>query len=235
MSPIWDTKVMVINEIFYSLQGEGFLSGVPSVFVRLAGCPLQCRWCDTKYAWDEGAGEDYTISDIVKTVQQWHCKFIVITGGEPMINPALGQLVRQLKAAGKHITIETAGIAYIPELPCDLMSISPKLSNSAADESQASAGHENSRLDIAVLQELIDNYEYQLKFVVDSQDDLPEIQQTIEKIGSVNLEKVMLMPKSTTKDELLAKSPILTEMCKQTGYAFSQRLQVLLWNNEKGK
>jgi 7-carboxy-7-deazaguanine synthase len=86
---------MVINEIFYSLQGEGFLAGVPSVFVRLAGCPLQCRWCDTKYAWDQRAGEDYNIGDIVKTVQQWPCKFIVITGGEPMINSDLPQLVHQ--------------------------------------------------------------------------------------------------------------------------------------------
>jgi 7-carboxy-7-deazaguanine synthase len=226
---------MVINEIFYSLQGEGFLAGVPSVFVRLAGCPLQCRWCDTKYAWDQRTGEEYNISDIVKTIQQWPSKFIVITGGEPMINPDLPELAKELKAAGKHITIETAGIAYIPEMPCDLMSISPKLSNSVPDDAKASAGHKDSRLDIAVLQELIRNYEYQLKFVVDSQDDLPEIRQTIEKIGSVYLEKVMLMPQAATRDELLTKSPIVAEMCRQTGLAFSQRLQVLLWNNQKGK
>ncbi|MBC8470256.1 MAG: 7-carboxy-7-deazaguanine synthase QueE [Planctomycetes bacterium] len=226
---------MIINEIFYSLQGEGFLAGVPSVFVRLAGCPLQCKWCDTKYAWDQRAGEDHTVADIVETAQQWHCKFIVITGGEPMINPDLPELVNELKTAGKHITIETAGIAYIPELPCDLMSISPKLSNSVPDDAKASAAHKDSRLDIAVLQELIDNYEYQLKFVVDSQDDLPEIRQTIEKIGSVNLEKVMLMPQAATRDELFAKSPMVAEMCRQAGFAFSQRLQVLLWNNQKGK
>ena len=228
-------KAMIINEIFYSLQGEGFLAGVPSVFVRLTGCPLKCRWCDTKYAWDQKAGEDYTVADIVETTQQWPCKFIVITGGEPMINPDLSQLVRQLKAADIHITIETAGIAYIPELSCDLMSISPKLSNSVADNTKASAGHKDSRLDIAVLQELVDNYEYQLKFVVDSQDDLSEIQQTIEKIGSVNPEKVMLMPQAATKDELSAKSPMVIEMCKLTGFTFCQRLQVLLWNNQKGK
>jgi len=228
-------KTMVINEIFYSLQGEGFLAGVPSVFVRLTGCPLKCKWCDTKYAWDQSAGEDYTVSDIVETAQQWPCKFIVITGGEPMINSDLPELVHQLSSTGKHITIETAGIAYIPDIPCDLISISPKLSNSAADGAKASAAHKDSRLDIAVLQELIDNYEYQLKFVVDSHDDLPEIRQTIEKIDNVNLEKVMLMPQAATRDELLTKSLIVAEMCRQTGYAFSQRMQVLLWNNQKGK
>jgi organic radical activating enzyme len=90
-------------------------------------------------------------------------------------------------------------------------------------------------LDIAVLQELIDNYKYQLKFVVDSEADLSEIQQTLKKIGNVDSEKVMLMPQATTRDELLAKSAIVADMCKQTGFVFSQRLQVLLWNNQKGR
>jgi len=226
---------MKTNEIFYSLQGEGFLAGVPSVFIRLAGCPLRCRWCDTKYAWDQRAGQDYSIDKIAQTIKQWPCRFIVITGGEPMINSDLPQLVRQLKTADKHITIETAGIVYIPDLACDLMSISPKLSNSAPTDPELAATHEDSRLDIAVLRELIDNYKYQLKFVIDSQADLLEIQQTIEKIRNVNPENVMLMPQATTRDELLAKSAIVADMCKQTGFVFSQRLQVLLWNNQKGR
>jgi 7-carboxy-7-deazaguanine synthase len=247
---------MIINEIFYSLQGEGFLAGVPSVFIRLAGCPLRCRWCDTKYAWDETAGRDYDVTEIAQAVQQWRCRYVVITGGEPMINSDLPQLVRQLKAAGKHITIETAGIAYVPDLPCDLMSISPKLSNSTPsteDRNQkteirslaptpvvGAGSPENGRQkflrpDIAVLRKLIDNYEYQLKFVVDSQEDLAEIQRTIEAVGDIDSEKVMLMPQAATRDELLAKSPMVADMCKRTGFAFCQRLQVLLWNNERGR
>ena len=253
---------MVINEIFYSLQGEGFLTGVPSVFVRLAGCPLRCRWCDTKYAWSKDAGDDYSIAEIIQAVQQWPCKFIVITGGEPMINPDLPQLVQQLNASEKHITIETAGVAFMPNMPCDLMSISPKLSNStpsAEDRSQKteirslaptpvvgargtevkslsraqSRGQKFLRPDITILRKLIDNYKYQLKFVVDSEGDLPEIQQTIERIGNVDSEKVMLMPQAATRDELLAKSPMVAELCKRTGFAFCQRLQVLLWNNQR--
>ena len=225
---------MVINEIFHSLQGEGFLAGVPSVFVRLAGCPLRCRWCDTKYAWAKEAGVYYSIEKILQAVQQAQSKFVVITGGEPMINPELPELIKSLKARGKHITIETAGIAFIPDMPCDLMSISPKLSNSTPADPELAAIHEDSRLDIAVLGELIDNYKYQLKFVVDSEADLPEIQQTAEQIGDVNSEKVMLMPQAGTRDELLAKSPMVADMCKRTGFAFCQRLQILLWNNQKG-
>jgi 7-carboxy-7-deazaguanine synthase len=225
---------MRINEIFYSLQGEGFLAGVPSVFVRLAGCPLRCRWCDTKYAWSKEAGRQYSTGEIVRTVQKWPSRFVVVTGGEPMVDSDLPQLARELKVADKHITIETASIAYIPYMPCDLMSISPKLSNSVPEEAKLAAIHKDSKLDLAVLEELIDNYNYQLKFVVDSEADLPEIEETIEQLGNVDLSKIMLMPQAATRDELLAKSPMVAELCKRTGYTYSQRLQVLLWNNERG-
>ncbi len=210
------------------------MAGVPSVFVRLAGCPLRCRWCDTKYAWAKEAGRQYSVAEIVEQVRRWSCRFVVVTGGEPMINSDLPQLVGDLKAAGKHVTIETAGIAYIPDMPCDLMSISPKLSNSVPDDAKSAAIHEDSRLDIAVLRQLIDNYNYQLKFVVDCEADLPEIEETIDRLGNVNRDKVMLMPQAATRDELLAKAPMVAGLCKQTGFTFCQRLHVLLWNNARG-
>lgn len=225
---------MKVSEIFYSLQGEGFLAGVPSVFVRFAGCPLRCRWCDTKYAWAKEAGRQYSPAEVIEQVQQWPSRFVVVTGGEPMIYSDLPELVQQLKAAGKHVTIETAGIAYIPDVPCDLMSISPKLSNSVPDDAKSAAIHNASRLDIAILRRLIDNYDYQLKFVVHSRADLPEIEETIDKLGNVNRDKVMLMPQAATRDELLAKSPMVADMCKLTGFTFCPRLHVLLWNNTRG-
>jgi len=225
---------MEISEIFCSLQGEGFLVGTPSVFIRLAGCPLRCKWCDTKYAWDSKAGDDYSIEKVIQIVQKWPGRFIVITGGEPITNPDLQALVQKLKTAGRHITIETAGIAFIPDLACDLMSISPKLSNSIPAEPKLAEIQEKFRPDIAVLHKLIDNYNYQLKFVVDSLADLPEIEQTIEKLGRVDSEKVILMPQAATADEFLAKSPMVAEMCRRTSFTFGQRLQVLLWNNQRG-
>jgi 7-carboxy-7-deazaguanine synthase len=200
----------------------------------LAGCPLRCKWCDTKYAWDQTAGAHYKTERILQEIQQWACEFVVVTGGEPMMDSELPQLTQELKAAGKHVTIETAGIAYIPDLACDLMSVSPKLSNSTPADPTLAVVHEGSRLDVAVLRELVDNYDYQLKFVVDSSDDLAEIQQTIEETGNVDSTKVMLMPQAVTRDELLAKSPMVADLCKETGLAFSQRLHILLWNNQKG-
>ena len=151
-----------------------------------------------------------------------------------MVNSDLPQLVRELKIAGKHITIETAGIAYIPDMPCDLMSISPKLSNSVPDEAKLAAIHKDSKLDLAVLEELIDNYNYQLKFVVDSEADLPEIEETLKKLGNTDREKIMLMPQAATREELLTKSPMVADLCKRSGFAFSMRLQILFWNNERG-
>ncbi len=180
------------------------------------------------------AGQDYSVTEIVRAVQQWSCKFVVITGGEPMINADLPQLVQQLKTAGKHITIETAGIKFIQDLSCDLMSISPKLSNSTPTEPKLAAVHEKSRLDTAGLRRLVDSYNYQLKFVVESQNDLAEISRILKKIENINPEKVMLMPQAAATDELLAKSPMVAEMCKRTGFTFCQRLQILLWDNERG-
>ena len=210
------------------------MAGVPSVFIRLAGCPLRCRWCDTKYAWVDQAGADYNIDEVIEAVGKWSCSHIVLTGGEPMICPELSELSHQLKTPGRHITIETAGIAFVPDLPCDLMSISPKLSNSTPDDSQLAQAHEAARLNIPVIRELIAAYEYQLKFVVDSADDLPDITKILHAIGDINPIKVMLMPQSATREELLAKSPIVAELCKQKGFTFCPRLQVLLWDTQRG-
>ncbi|MBN1975318.1 MAG: 7-carboxy-7-deazaguanine synthase QueE [Sedimentisphaerales bacterium] len=225
---------MRVNEIFYSLQGEGFLAGVPSVFVRLSGCPLRCKWCDTKYAWDENSGDEKSIDEIAAEIDNWQCRHIVITGGEPMINPQLSHLTQKLKTAGKHITIETAGIVYVPDMPCDLMSISPKLGNSIPQDKKLKTIHKDSRLDLAALGELIKHYEYQLKFVIENESDMQEIEEILKRLGNINYEKVMLMPQAVTREELLQKSLMAAELCKRTGLAFSQRLQVLLWNNQKG-
>jgi len=228
-------RKMVVSEIFHSLQGEGRLAGVPSVFIRLAGCPLRCRWCDTKYAWDSQAGTEYDIDRIVQMATKPRCGHVVVTGGEPMVNKDLPQLVQKLEAAGRHITIETAGVAYIPQMPCDLMSISPKLGNSMPEDAELASLHEHSRPDPAVLRELVDNYDYQLKFVVDSSPDLFEVQQMLDAIGGVDQQRVMLMPQAATRQEFLAKAPMVADMCKLMGFTFSQRLQVLLWNNQRGR
>src|SRR5687768_15338606 len=117
---------MKISEIFYSLQGEGKLAGVPSVFVRASGCNLRCTWCDTPYASWNPEGEDVPVAQIVERVAAHNTRHVILTGGEPMIMPDVVELCAALKARDFHVTIETAATAYQP-VQLDLASLSPKL------------------------------------------------------------------------------------------------------------
>lgn len=226
---------MIVNEIFYSIQGEGELAGIPSVFIRLAGCPLRCKWCDTKYAWSPTSGDEMTVEQIKAEVIKHPASHIVITGGEPFSCPELKELTDALADTDKHITIETNGLKFIEGLRCDLMSISPKLANSIGDDPDLSEGHKKHIGDLTAVQQLIDGYKYQLKFVVDIPADLDDIAQCIEKLDNVNPYRVALMPQATNRSEYITKSQFLAEICKRTGFALSPRLQVLLWEGQKGK
>src|SRR3954466_7799699 len=113
MSVQLTAKHMFISEIFYSLQGEGELTGVPSVFVRTSGCNLRCTWCDTPYASWNPEGKPMSVDDLVAAVQAHRAaRHVVLTGGEPMIAKELAALASKLRLLGYHITIETA--ATIP-------------------------------------------------------------------------------------------------------------------------
>jgi 7-carboxy-7-deazaguanine synthase len=223
---------MRVSEIFYSLQGEGMLVGTPSVFVRLAGCPFRCRWCDTAYAWDFAAGQELDPDQIAAQINLWPCRFVVLTGGEPMtgpdlaVRPGLVDLSHRLQAAGKHITVETSGVLFVPDLACDLISISPKLANAGT--------HQADRLDLETIRRLIGAYPYQLKFVVESPEDVEEVRQMLGRLGDLDPTRVMLMPQASTAEELLRRSPAIAEACKQTGLRFGQRLHLLLWGPQRG-
>src|SRR5512142_50016 len=121
-----------IAELFYSIQGEGALIGVPSVFVRTSGCNLRCSWCDTPYTSWHPEGTELSLGQILDEVLAHPARHVVVTGGEPMIAPEIIPLTERLREASLHITIETAGTVFKP-VACDLMSISPKLSNSTPE------------------------------------------------------------------------------------------------------
>src|SRR5579872_7054983 len=89
-----DTDKLIINEIFYSIQGESSRAGEPCVFVRLTGCGLRCVWCDTEYSFYEGS--PMTIDEVLERVAQYNCKFVEITGGEPLEQPSVFSLMTML-------------------------------------------------------------------------------------------------------------------------------------------
>ena len=226
---------MKIAEIFYSVQGEGMLAGVPSVFVRTSGCNLRCTWCDTPYTSWAPEGEEMVIEDILAQVGQYGAEHVVLTGGEPMIAPGLVDLTARLKEQGRHITIETAGTVFAPVI-CDLMSISPKLANSTPVEREGgrwAAQHERLRYQPEVLRRLMSAYAYQLKFVITDAQDIAEIARVLPEIGA-NRSRVILMPEGTDTDTLRDRGQWLVEICKREGFRFGPRLHIDLWGSRRG-
>lgn len=223
---------MKIAELFYSVQGEGALVGVPSVFVRTSGCNLRCEWCDTPYTSWRPEGTDWTLDRIVDEVRSHPARHVVVTGGEPMIAPEIVALTGRLREAGLHITIETAGTVFHP-VACDLMSISPKLSNSTPNDPKWSAQHDRVRIQPDVLRQLMERYPYQLKFVIAEPDDLDEVR-TLTEMLKADRERVVLMPEGVERDKLRERGRWIAEICKQEGFRFSPRLHVDLWGDKRG-
>ena len=105
---------MKINEIFYSIQGEGKWTGLPNIFIRTTGCNLRCNYCDTKYAYTQG--EEKTIKEIINEIQKYPCQYICITGGEPLLQKETKQLIKTLIDKDYKICLETNGSININEL-----------------------------------------------------------------------------------------------------------------------
>jgi 7-carboxy-7-deazaguanine synthase len=217
-----------IAEVFYSVQGEGMLVGVPSVFVRTSGCNLRCAWCDTPYTSWQPEGDERSIESIAQEVERFGASHVVVTGGEPMIAPEIVELTRRL--AG-HLTVETAGTVDA-DVRCDLMSISPKLANSTP-EGRWAAQHERLRYQPEVLKSLMRRYPYQLKFVVARVEDVAEVRAIVNET-SADSECVVLMPEGVEPQVLAERSTWLVEVCKREGFRFSPRLHIDLWGNRRG-
>jgi 7-carboxy-7-deazaguanine synthase len=221
-----------IAEIFYSVQGEGTLVGVPSVFVRTSGCNLRCSWCDTPYTSWNPEGEELSIEAILERAGEYKAaRHVVVTGGEPMIAHGIVELSERFRERGMHITFETAGTVFA-RVACDLMSISPKLSNSTP-ASVLRAQHERLRWQPDVLKQLISHYDYQLKFVIAREEDLQEVQTIVSALEAPS-SKVVLMPEGVSAEVLSARGAWIAELCKEHGYRFSPRLHVYLYGNKRG-
>ncbi len=225
-----------ISEIFASVQGEGLFLGTPSVFVRVSGCNLRCTWCDTPYASWNPEGPVLDIDQIVDSVKGHSINHVVLTGGEPMLFDAIDVLAARLSELGMHITIETAGTVS-RDLPCDLMSISPKLSNSTPDlNSGWSERHEATRLNRQPLRRLIQTYNIQLKFVVgsDLEQDISEIESLLLTLPSVDPDRVLLMPEGTDSETLHRRMKQLVPICMERNWRLAPRLHVDLFGNTRG-
>ena len=221
-------------EIFHSVQGEGVNTGKPAIFLRLGLCNLACAWCDTKYTWDWGQYDpdeqikEMSLEEVEREILRYSCRYLIVTGGEPMIQQRqLVPLLRHLKSKRFHIEIETNG-TIVPAAGLvnliDHCSVSPKLGNSGNSLSS---------------REVPQAYDFfgalpssHFKYVIENQDDFTEVQSIISRYH-LPPERIILMPEAQNREALLRKSRWLVEICKDQGYMFSTRLQILLWGNKR--
>src|SRR2546427_1876361 len=225
-----------IAEIFYSVQGEGNLLGTPSVFIRTSGCNLRCVWCDTPYTSWKPEGRDWALREILAETKHYDTRYAVITGGEPLLAHGIEELTLRLKRDGFHITIETAATIFKP-IECDLVSMSPKLSNSTPwkrDQGKFARMHEDHRLGLPVIQQFMDRYDYQLKFVAEEKRDFSEIEQILGKLKNVSRDRVLVMAQGRTKRELRDRAAWIVNLCKKHGFRYTPRLQIELYGNRRG-
>jgi 7-carboxy-7-deazaguanine synthase len=228
---------MRIAEIFYSVQGEGLLLGVPSVFVRTTGCNLRCRWCDSPYTSWAPQGESLTIGEVLARVAEFPSRHVVVTGGEPLLAAGIEDLCGRLQEEGYHITLETAATVFQP-VACDLASLSPKLSNSTPherEEGRFAARHEELRLQPDVIRSFLERCEYQLKFVLDKPADVAEVLALLEQLPNVDRSRVLLMPQGITAAEVQQRGLWLVEACKKHGFRYCPRLHIDLYGNQRGR
>jgi len=231
---------MNIAEIFYSIQGEGLLAGVPSLFIRFAGCNLRCAWCDSRYASWEPEGREMTLPEVLQVVSASPARHVVLTGGEPTLAPELQELAAALKADGRHITVETNGTtAPAKELSIDLASISPKLRHSVPDPErhprEAAQQSEEHRWRFGALRAWFDRYPCQFKFVVRGEEDLQEIIGFLQRLErQPPPDTILLMPEGIDPETLRRREPFIIEACKQHGFRYGRRLQVECFGHQRG-
>lgn len=226
---------MHVSEVFRSIQGEGRLAGTPSTFVRTSGCNLRCSWCDTKYTSWAPEGEEMAVEAVVDEAPLDGVDHVVVTGGEPFLQPDLPALVDRL--GDRHVTIETAGTVH-EGTDTDLVSISPKLANSTPDPDTVGGDwadvHEERRLDFDVVERLMDEHDYQLKFVVADEGDVDDVEAFLDRLAGYDRSRVMLMPEGTDAATLERRRRWIADVCEDRGYRYSPRLHVQLYGDRRG-
>jgi 7-carboxy-7-deazaguanine synthase len=222
-----------IAEIFESVQGEGPWTGTPSLFIRTSGCNLRCWFCDTPYTSWRPEGNAYSVDELLHRVSGSAMPDVVLTGGEPMLVPALQELSRRCRELSRRVTIETAGTVD-QDVTCDLMAISPKLSNSVPDNTVWRERHERMRFQPEVIRSLLSRYACILKFVINQPGDLDEVREWLGHFPEAPAESVWLMPQARTREQLAKKSHWLQQAAADHGYHYSSRLQIELFGNTRG-
>jgi len=236
---------MRVVEEFISIQGEGKYIGTPSYFIRTVGCNLRCVWknddgtvtaCDTPYAsFRPEKGYEFKIDKTLEKLVNSNIEHVVITGGEPTLMDDLPKVAEEFYRKGYFVTVETNGTKHYDNMPNAFISISPKLSNSY---NQLSGNdymiHVRNNMYHIPSMEWMRTNDYQFKFVVNSPEDIAEIER-VQTILRIPNNKIYLMPQGVTNKQLRQKSVWIVDEAIKHGWNFTPRLHINLFGNVRGK
>lgn len=212
-------NTLIINEIFHSIQGESLSSGMPTVFIRLTGCPLRCDYCDTAYAFTEGSKKSF--DEIVSEVEKYNCKNITVTGGEPLSQKNTILLINHLNDLSYNVSIETSNAISIKNLGHKTIIILDVKTPGSKEESK----------------NIIDNYKYlkpddQIKFVICDLDDYEWAKDYIFKYNLHKICTILLSPSYEKMDiKLLAENMLKDNIPAR----LQTQLHKVIWSNERGR
>lgn len=212
-------KTLRITEIFYSLQGEANTVGLPTVFIRLTGCPLRCVYCDTAYAFS--GGEKKTLAEIIDTVKQFNTRYVTVTGGEPLAQPACHALLTLLADEGYNVSLETSGAMDVSAVDSRTVKVMDLKTPASAEMDR----------------NLYSNIEYlqaqdQVKFVIADETDYQWSKQMLQQYQLSERCQVLFSPVMGQMQPQWLADKILAD---QLPVRFQIQLHKFLWNDAQGK
>jgi len=214
-----DEPCLRITEIFYSLQGESSFVGLPSVFIRLTGCPLRCGYCDTAYAFS--GGEWMQLADILSQIKQYNAVTVCVTGGEPLAQRACGELLRQLCDEGYQVSVETSGSIDISQVDSRVYRIMDIKTPGSGEQSKNR--YEN-------IQYLTQQDE--VKFVLCDRNDYDWAKNIIEQYQLLEKSQVLFSPVHEGVPPAELADWIIQD---HLNVRFQFQLHKFLWDNEPGR
>jgi 7-carboxy-7-deazaguanine synthase len=208
-----------LTEIFYSLQGESNTVGLPTVFIRLTGCPLRCVYCDTAYAFT--GGKKFSLAGIIATISQYKTHYITITGGEPLAQANVHPLMTQLADQGYQVSLETSGTLTIAK-------VDPRIIKVMDLKTPSSGEHAKN---------IYPNIQYltpqdQIKFVIANDDDYQWSKNIINQYQLTSRCQVLFSPVMDKISPRVLADKILED---QLAVRFQIQLHKYLWSNTQGK
>ena len=207
-----------INEIFFSLQGESSYIGIPTIFIRLTGCPMRCSYCDTSYAFHDG--KNMTIQDIFKEISQYKTKYVTVTGGEPLAQKPCWNLLSQLCDKGYNVSLETGGAISIEGID--------KRAKIILDVKTPDSGESknNNKTNISMIEK-----KDEIKFVISSKEDYEWAKEFIEEQHLIEKAPIIFSPAYKNLSYENLSEWILEDNLE---VRFQVQLHKIIWGEKKG-